>query len=60
MPPVSKNASTLFLGLELSTDQLRGSIVDESLDLVGVEAVDFDLELPEYQLRPGIHRILSR
>jgi xylulokinase len=60
MPPVSKNASTLFLGLELSTDQLRASIVDESLDLVAVEAVDFDLELPEYQLRPPFHRILSR
>ena len=39
----------LFLGLELATDQLRASIVDESLELVGVDCVDFDSELSEYQ-----------
>lgn len=47
MPP--KSMSALFLGLELATDQLRAAIVDENLELVGVEAVDFDSELPEYQ-----------
>jgi len=47
MPP--KSLSALFLGFELATDQLRASIVDENLELVGVEAVDFDAELPEYQ-----------
>ena len=47
MPP--KTLSTLFLGLELATDQLRASVLDENLDLVGVETVDFDTELPEYQ-----------
>jgi xylulokinase len=47
MPPANKTA--LFLGLELSTDQLRASIVDEALELVGVEAVDFDQELAEYR-----------
>jgi len=49
MPPGSKTGPALFLGLELATDQLRASIVDESLELVGVECVDFDTELPEYQ-----------
>ncbi|KZT01992.1 actin-like ATPase domain-containing protein [Laetiporus sulphureus 93-53] len=52
MPP--KAISSLFLGLELATDQLRASIVDENLELVGVEAVDFDTELPEYQTQGGI------
>ena len=47
MPP--NPGSSLFLGLELATDQLRASIVDENLDLVGVEAVDFDTELAEFQ-----------
>ena len=47
MPP--KAPSALFLGLELATDQLRASIVDENLELVGVEAVDFDTEISEYQ-----------
>ena len=47
MPP--KSLSTLFLGLELATDQLGASIVDENLELVGVEVVDFDTEVTEYQ-----------
>ncbi|KAF7981000.1 hypothetical protein HWV62_35826 [Athelia sp. TMB] len=54
MPSVSKNGPALFLGLELATDQLRASIVDESLELVGVECIDFDSELSEYQTSGGI------
>ncbi|KAJ6495910.1 D-xylulose kinase [Mycena vulgaris] len=50
MPP----GSSLFLGLELAVDQLRASLVDETLDLVGVECVDFDTELSEYQTQGGI------
>ncbi|KAF9244439.1 hypothetical protein BU15DRAFT_71425 [Melanogaster broomeanus] len=53
MAPGSKSGPALFLGLELATDQLRASIVDESLELVGVECVDFDTELPEYQCVPS-------
>lgn len=49
MPPTPKIGPALFLGIELATDQLRASIVDESLELVGVESVDFDTELSEYQ-----------
>jgi xylulokinase len=48
MGPAAKPAGALFLGLELATDQLRATLVDEHLDLVGVEAIDFDAELPEY------------
>ncbi|KAJ7723012.1 D-xylulose kinase [Mycena maculata] len=44
----------LFLGLELAVDQLRATLVDEALDLVGVECVDFDTELAEYQTQGGI------
>ncbi|KAH7910083.1 hypothetical protein BJ138DRAFT_151743 [Hygrophoropsis aurantiaca] len=54
MPAGSKSGPALFLGLELATDQLRASIVDESLELVGVECVDFDTELSEYQTQGGI------
>ncbi|KII84911.1 hypothetical protein PLICRDRAFT_57417 [Plicaturopsis crispa FD-325 SS-3] len=54
MPAAAKNGSALFLGLELATDQLRASIVDESLELIGVECVDFDTDLPEYQTHGGI------
>ncbi|KAJ7641793.1 hypothetical protein FB45DRAFT_361864 [Roridomyces roridus] len=50
MPP----PPNLFLGLELAVDQLRATLVDESLELVGVECVDFDSELAEYQTQGGI------
>ena len=46
---MAKSGPALFLGLELATDQLRATSVDENLELVGVEAVDFDTELSEYQ-----------
>ncbi|KDQ49763.1 hypothetical protein JAAARDRAFT_200595 [Jaapia argillacea MUCL 33604] len=54
MPPAPKSGGTLFLGLELAVDQLRASIVDENLELAGVEYVDFDAELSEYQTQGGI------
>ncbi|PPQ90346.1 hypothetical protein CVT25_007748 [Psilocybe cyanescens] len=54
MPAIPKTGPSLFLGIELGVDQLRASIVDDSLDLVGVESVDFDSELPEYQTQGGI------
>jgi xylulokinase len=46
-PPAGKPIH--FLGFELSTEQLRAVVVDEQLDLVAVEAVDFDTDLSEYQ-----------
>ncbi|KAI0315947.1 actin-like ATPase domain-containing protein [Amylostereum chailletii] len=51
---MAKSGQSLFLGLELATDQLRATLVDENLELVGVEAVDFDTELSEYQTTGGI------
>ncbi|TFY75377.1 hypothetical protein EWM64_g8635 [Hericium alpestre] len=54
MPAPAKTGQALFLGLELAVDQLRASIVDESLELIGVEAIDFDTELSEYQTQGGI------
>ncbi|KAF4622361.1 hypothetical protein D9613_009518 [Agrocybe pediades] len=54
MPSVTKTGPSLFLGIELGVDQLRASVVDESLELVGVESVDFDSEMSEYQTQGGI------
>lgn len=50
----SKPGSSLFLGIELATDQLRATLVDDNLELMGVECVDFDTEVPEYQTQGGI------
>ncbi|KAJ3823783.1 D-xylulose kinase [Lentinula raphanica] len=55
MSSPSMNAhSPWFLGLELATDQLRACVIDENLELVGVESVDFDSELAEYSTTGGI------
>ncbi|KAF9530785.1 hypothetical protein CPB83DRAFT_850311 [Crepidotus variabilis] len=54
MPAIPKSGPSLFLGIELGIDQLRASIVDDTLELVGVECVDFDSELPEYKTQGGI------
>ncbi|KIJ29777.1 hypothetical protein M422DRAFT_214834, partial [Sphaerobolus stellatus SS14] len=43
-----------FLGLELSPEQLRAVVVDEHLDVLVAEQVDFDLDLPEYQTHGGV------
>lgn len=56
MPSVPKTGPSFFLGIELGIDQLRASIVDESLELVGVECVDFDSELSEYKCVCGVSR----
>ncbi|KAF8530223.1 hypothetical protein BU17DRAFT_35794 [Hysterangium stoloniferum] len=53
MPPKSP-PSQHFLGIELSTEQLRVVVVDEHLDVVVAEAVDFDTDLPEYQTNRGV------
>ena len=45
----SRSPTAHFLGIELATDQLRAAVVDEQLDLIGVECVDFDSELTEFQ-----------
>ncbi|KAF8884688.1 hypothetical protein BD779DRAFT_1536417 [Infundibulicybe gibba] len=50
----AKPGPAFFLGLELATDQLRASIVDDSLELIGVECVDFDTEVSEYSTQGGI------
>lgn len=56
----SRSPTAHFLGLELATDQLRAAVVDEQLDLVGVESVDFDSELPDFQCVASLTALHSR
>jgi len=56
MPP---KVSPHFLGLQLSVDALRAIIVDEQLELVGSEYVDFDAEFPEYKYVQGSYSLLA-
>jgi xylulokinase len=43
-----------YLGLELATEHIRGSVVDEGLDVIFTAAVEFDTDLPEFQTRGGL------
>jgi xylulokinase len=43
-----------YLGLELATEHIRASVVDEGLDVIFTAAVEFDTDLPEFQTRGGL------
>lgn len=41
--------SDLFIGFDLSSQQLKALVLDDKLNLVCEESVVFDLELPEFR-----------
>ncbi|CAE6429088.1 unnamed protein product [Rhizoctonia solani] len=43
-----------YLGLELATEHVRATVVDEGLDVVFSAAVEFDTDLAEFQTRGGL------
>ncbi|KAG8727728.1 hypothetical protein FRC11_012596 [Ceratobasidium sp. 423] len=43
-----------YLGLELGTEHVRATVVDEGLDVVFSAAVEFDTDLAEFQTRGGL------
>ncbi|CAN6674598.1 xylulose kinase [Trichomonascus vanleenenianus] len=45
----------LFLGLDLSTQQLKGILVDADLNPVCHEKVEFDVDFPEYKTKKGVY-----
>jgi xylulokinase len=47
--------SDLFLGLDLSTQQLKGIIVTEDLECVYQTNVEFDGDLPQYSTVKGVY-----
>ncbi|PWN21951.1 putative XKS1-xylulokinase [Microstroma glucosiphilum] len=48
------SSSPLFLGLDLSTQALKASLLDGSLHVLAEVAVNFDAELPEYGTKGGV------
>lgn len=48
-------SSGYFLGFDLSTQQLKCLVVDQQLQLVHSEVVDFDRDLPEYHTHKGVY-----
>lgn len=50
--------SDLFIGFDLSSQQLKASVLDDKLNLVCEESVVFDLELPEFRWVTNFELIL--
>lgn len=51
-----QSTAKLFLGLDLSTQGLKASIIDEQLNLVYEQAINFDRDLPWYRTTGGAHQ----
>lgn len=45
----------LFLGLDLSTQQLKGIVVDSNLNQVEIANVEFEVDFPDYNTRKGVY-----
>uniref|UniRef100_F1L1I1 Xylulose kinase n=1 Tax=Ascaris suum TaxID=6253 RepID=F1L1I1_ASCSU len=48
--------SHLFLGMDLSTQQLKAIVIDDQCHVVNSVAVNFASELPEFKTENGVHR----
>lgn len=44
-----------YLGLDLSTQQLKGIVVDDKLKQIALEKVDFDADFPAYKTVKGVY-----
>lgn len=42
-----------YLGLDLSTQQLKCTVIDEKHDIILEEAINFDRDLPEFKTTHG-------
>ncbi|XP_064475236.1 xylulose kinase-like [Ornithodoros turicata] len=49
-----------YLGLDLSTQQLKAVVVDDALKVVCEATVQFDNDLPEYRTQNGVNRQKDR
>lgn len=49
------SSSPLFLGLDSSTQSLSAVAIDDELNIVAAESINFDTELPAYKTEGGVH-----
>lgn len=53
---MESKSSSLFLGLDLSTQQLKVIAIDDKLSIVFEESVIFDKDLPQFHTKDGVCR----
>lgn len=51
-----KMAAPLFLGFDLSTQQLKALAIDNDLNVVTEASVHFDNDFPEFKTQGGVHK----
>ncbi|KAL3280306.1 hypothetical protein HHI36_017795 [Cryptolaemus montrouzieri] len=51
---MTTESEVTFLGLDLSTQQLKGAVVNEKLEIICEETVIFDTHLPEFRTNGGV------
>ena len=51
----SNMAPPLFLGFDLSTQQLKALVIDNELNIVTEASVHFDTDLPGFKTHGGVH-----
>nr|GEW47892.1 xylulose kinase [Tanacetum cinerariifolium] len=56
MEDINLPADALFLGLDNSTQSLKATVLDSSLNIVCAELVNFDCELRHYNTKDGVYR----
>ncbi len=49
-------SAPLFLGLDASTQSLKATIIEPTLNVVAEYAVVYDSDLPEFKTSGGVHR----
>lgn len=49
-------ASPVFLGFDLSTQQLKALAIDNDLNIIHETSVHFDNDLPKYKTQGGVHK----
>jgi len=50
----------MFLGIDCSTQSLKGVIIDRNLKVLNEETIQFDRDLPEYKTQGGVYIHRSR
>jgi hypothetical protein len=51
----ARGAAKLFIGLDSSTQGLKATVIDESLNVVTTAAVNYQAGLPHYGTSNGVH-----
>lgn len=53
-------AAPLFMGFDLSTQQLKALVIDKDLKVVTEASVHFDNDFPEFKTQGGVHQLKDK